>query len=205
MGLPYTYRTFFETDITDKKFFIKLRKIKEPEQFDNIFYENGVYKLDFKPQLFGTKNSLKLEFKNYSTGFYYEFSLEGLIKISILIISISAFIIKDLVNLFIFNSIFILISYVLVIFHTKNYLENIFNLITKEDLIAEEMSPQQISWLNESNKCPACGADLSEYDSFCQECELNLKSWRKTKKQPVSRTGFENYKIKYNYYQEKSN
>jgi len=201
MGLPYSYKTFFETDISARNFFINLKKIKEIEAIDNIKFDKLHLEFDFKPRLFDTKNSLKLDFKNDFSGFYYQFSLNSLIKISIIIISISAFLFRDLINLFIFNSIFIVVIYSFVIIHSKNFLEDIFNSIIKDSVVAEEMSQEQLSWLKDENKCPACGYDLTIYDALCPECKLNVSKRRKIKKQPVSRTGFEDYRISYKYYE----
>ncbi len=203
MSLPYTYKSFYETDISVQKFFIKLKKLKESEHIDDIFFDKSVFKLDFKPQLFGLKNTVVIKFKKDSSGFDYEFSLENIVKVSIIIISISAFLYKDLINLIIFITIVIFSLYFIVIFHTKNFLENIFNKITKDVFIPEKMGKEQLSWQNNPDKCPGCGADLTIYDSFCPECGLNLKNRRKTKKQPVSRTGFPDYKILYKFYKDK--
>ncbi len=45
--------------------------------------------------------------------------------------------------------------------------------------------------------CPACGEPLTEYDEYCPRCGLYLgKVW---KRQPASRTGFENRRLEYHF------
>ncbi|MCD6366271.1 MAG: zinc-ribbon domain-containing protein, partial [Bacteroidales bacterium] len=51
----------------------------------------------------------------------------------------------------------------------------------EENLGAENFSGEQTDWLNDPNKCPACGATIKENDLFCPECGLKLKQNRFTK------------------------
>jgi rubredoxin len=199
MGLPYSYRQFYETEISPKKFFSKLTEKKEKYQLQNLNIDKNEIKFSFSPNFFGIKNTVLLDFKTDFTGFYYEFQLENLIRISLVFVIIFAFTLRGFVNLLIYPSLAIFLLYAVVVFQTKSFLETIFDDITMLGTKEEELTPEQEEWLKNSNLCPACGTELTEFDEFCPECKLNLKRYRKAKKQPVSRTGFDDFRIYYKY------
>jgi hypothetical protein len=67
--------------------------------------------------------------------------------------------------------------------HLKKQFAGILGLQSffEENLGAEDFSGEQIRWLNDPEKCPACGATIKEIDLFCPECGLKLKQNRFTK------------------------
>ena len=203
VGLPYSYKTFFETDISIQNFCIKLEKFENIKKSSDFIGHDNKLSFDFETGLFSIKSRVFLNFKTDNTGFYYDFSLINLIKIIIILIVVFAFTLGGIKNLLIFPSISILVLYSVAIFHIKNHLEDIFEEITKDKLQPEMMSEEQKAWMKNPNLCPACGSDIIEYDSFCFECGLNLSRHRKQKADPSSRTDFENYRITYKYYEQK--
>ncbi len=205
MGLPYSYRSFYQTEVSPHFFYAKLTEKSSKYQLKNINFDKNEIKFSFSPNFFGIKNQVLIEFKTDFSGFYYEFPLENLIKISLILIIVFAFILHGIKKLLIFPSVSIFVLYSAVIIQTKSYLETLFDVITEQKEVSEELSEEQKKWLRDKNLCPACGAQLTEYDSFCPECRLNLKNYRKAKKQQVSRTGFEDFRIIYSYKEAKNN
>jgi len=197
MSLPYSYRKFFETEISASKFFLKLEK---SSKIKNISFKENIIEFDFLTGFFNIKNKINLDFRQKKDGFYYEFNLHFLIQFSVILIIIFAFIISDFKNLLIFSSVIIFTVYVAVIYQISSILENVFEEILGNKIEAEKISEEQNEWMKNKDVCPACGNKLTEYDSFCPECKLNLSHQRNPKKQPVSRTGYFNYRIKYTYY-----
>lgn len=203
MGLPYSYKTFFETDVSIQNFSIKLKKFQNKKKINNFSVSNSEILFDLNTNFFGINSSVSINFETDNSGFYYDFSLMNLIKIIIILIIIFAFTLEGVKNLLIFPSISIFILYSIAIYHIKNYLQDIFDEITKEKLTPEMMSEEQKSWLLNPDVCPACGSDIIEYDRLCPECGLNLSKHRRHKTDPSSRTGFNDYRITYKYYEPK--
>jgi rubredoxin len=203
MGLPYSYKSFFKTDISPRNFSIKLEKNHYSGKIKKISESGNQFSFDFDTGFFGISTKIDIEFKTDNSGFYYDFSLINLIKIIIILIIIFAFVLKGVKNLLIIPSISIIAIYSVVIFHIKNLLEDIFEEITKDKLIPETMSEEQKSWQQNPDVCPGCGYSIIEYNHFCPECGLSLSRHRKTKPDPSSRSGFEEYHISYKFYEPK--
>ncbi len=198
MGLPYSYKKYYDFEVKPEKFFIKLKKQINTEK---ISFKDNKINFYIKSSFFNIKTKVEITFNKDYSGFYYEFSVQNLIKVALIVIIVFAFIISGIKNLLIFSSISILGIYFIVIMHLINILETMFDKIIKKKLLPEEINQEQKKWLQDPNICPACGAKLTEYDQICPECKLNLSHRRKTKKQPASRTGYFDYRIHYNYYE----
>jgi predicted RNA-binding Zn-ribbon protein involved in translation (DUF1610 family) len=199
MALPYSYTSFYDTDLSSSDFFIKLKKISKVASIEDIFLDKNVISFNINSFLCCSGKEIVLKFRSDNSGFFYEFSLESLIKVSIFVILILAFIVRGFENLLIYFSVVVVLLYVVGIYHFKSVLENIFDKIALSKEQPEELSEEQQKWLKNPDVCPACGTELTAYDAVCPECGLNLKTYRKSKKQPVSRTGFETYRIFYRF------
>ncbi|MBN2892773.1 MAG: hypothetical protein JXL97_12970 [Bacteroidales bacterium] len=203
MGLPYSYSSFFETDFSPQNFFIKLKNFQKSQKFYDLSFADNKMSFDYNSGLFGLKTNVSIDFKTDNSGFYYEFSLISLIKIIIVLIIVFAFVLKGIRSLIIIPSVTIFVMYLISVFHIKNHLVDVFEEITKERLKPETLSEEQKRWMDNPDLCPACGTELIVYDKFCPECGLSLSAHRKSAKDPSSRTGFEDYRIIYEYYQPK--
>jgi len=202
MSLPYSYKTIYETDITPEKFFLKLKKNSDVRNLsiDDKYAEFGI------SSFFGGINTkVLLEFKRDNSGFTYEFFVDWLLKASIVLIIALAFLTSGFKDLLLYSSIIIISLYLIFVFHLKYLLENIFDQIIESKILPEEISSEQQKWIDNPDICPACGAELTEFDQFCPECKLNLTKRRSAKKQPVSRTGYFGYRINYQYNKSKTN
>ena len=69
-----------------------------------------------------------------------------------------------------------LISYssttTLSIFRFNNFIKKIIKESTLNEPL--EISKEQLSWINDKDKCPACGNTVSETDTECSDCNLTL-------------------------------
>ena len=60
-----------------------------------------------------------------------------------------------------------------------------------------ELSEEQQLWLVNSNKCPACGNTITEYDLNCPDCGLMLKANKYSSSTDVSK--YNDKTINYHY------
>ncbi len=197
MGLPYSYRGFYETDISFSNFVIKLDNFQKTQKNKVFFRYDNHLSLDFKPDLFGVSVTVNIDFASDKTGFFYDFSLIFLIKFLIILIIIFAFAITGIKNLIIFSGVSILVSYFIFIYHINSKLRDFFSEIIDELERPEILSDEQKKWIENQQLCPACGCKIIVYDKFCPDCGLNLKKHRNIKPDPTSRTGYKNYRIVY--------
>lgn len=204
MGLPYSYRKRYDSEISYQEFVIKLQKFQNSQKIKEILINDENINFTLNTGLLGLNTNVDI-FKNNVNSFYYEFGLINLIKVIIVLIIIFAFTLSGIKNLLIIPSITIFIMYSLTIYHIKSTLEDIFEEIINEPFKPETLSKEQKEWLNNPNLCPACGSNIIEYDKFCPDCGLNLSRHRKAKIDPSSRTGFSDYRITYSYYIPKNN
>ncbi len=197
MGLPYSYRGFYESDINFENFVIKLDNFKRTQKYKYFSNYDRHLLLDFDTDLFGLKINVDIDFQKNNTGFFYEFSLIILIKFLIILIIILAFAISGIVNLLTFSGIAIFVSYFIFIFHINSKLRDFFSEIIDDLERPEVLSDEQRQWIENQELCPGCGSKIIVYDKFCPECGLNLKKHRNVKPDPTSRTGYKNYRIIY--------
>ncbi len=202
MGLPYSYRGFYETDINFNNFVIKLDNFQKTQKNKVFFRNDNRLTLEFKPDLFGLSVAVTIDFDQNKHGFFYDFSLIFLIKFLIIFIIILAFTISGIKNLLIFSGLAIFVSYLMFIFHTNSKLRDFFSEIIDDIERPEVLSDEQKKWIENQQLCPACGCKIIVYDKFCPDCGLNLKKHRKIKPDPTSRTGYKNYRIVYKNKQE---
>lgn len=196
MALPYTYRALYQTEINANKLFFELRKKFFAKKITKIqFFQDKIF-FNYNSFFFLGKANVVLDFTT-DEGFYFEVVLEKILKVIVILIVIMAFVVSGLWNLLLLSGGLIFIIYILVIIDVHNSLTSFFDEVIGETQRPEVFSEEQLKWIKEKERCPACGEKLTEYDSFCPECGLNLKRYRKSKIQPVSRTGFYDYRIFY--------
>jgi hypothetical protein len=128
----------------------------------------------------------------------YEYNLLPVFKITLIMILFAAFFSKfSINNLLIFSAIFIILFFGFNIIYINSALKQmILNALMPESLNYEEkLSAEQKDWINNPDKCPACGEEISHFNYTCPECGLSINP--KNKKKNVNMTGF--YKIKFKY------
>ena len=207
MSFPQTYRNnmcfdFSSSTNIDVINSALLKSLKSAGATDFKFNKNEIhfnikksilhfkYSANFK--IINDKERLKIE---------YEFSLIQLFEISLFVIIFAAFASNFSVYYLIkFSIIFLLIFYPVNIYFIGNELRKLIKTaylsVFPEN--NSDYSKEQQEWINNPNKCPACGAYINDYSSKCVNCGLTLKHGRQIKSN-INQTSDRNKKIAYHY------
>ncbi|MFN8255548.1 MAG: hypothetical protein U0W24_07660 [Bacteroidales bacterium] len=106
-----------------------------------------------------------------------------------------------------FSSIFLIIFYFFNLVFTEKLLAKqveSFPLFYNENKTHEgKFSEEQLNWLKDPEKCPACGEEITEYYLKCPECGLKLRG--NAKLSPMNVTGYKTKRFKYIYRERKKN
>jgi len=83
----------------------------------------------------------------------------------------------------------------------NGYVRSVLSKILKTNKLSvteqETFSKEQEEWMNDKNRCPACGYFLSDIDLVCPDCGLHLKRSRHTI--PLDTSKYKNNPVKYHY------
>jgi len=207
MSFPLTYKNNMYFDYSSSinidvinSALIKSLKLAGATEFK--FKENTIY--------FNLKKSI-LQFK-YSANFKvtnekdrlkikYGFSLIQVFEISLFVIIFAAFASNfSVFSLIKFSLFFLLVFYPVNIFFISNELRKIIknSYLSVFPENNSDYSKEQQEWMNNPNKCPACGAYINEYSSKCVNCGLTLKHGKQIKSN-INQTSPDKRKIKYHY------
>jgi len=129
---------------------------------------------------------------------WYEYNLIPVFKITVIMILFAAFFSKfSFNNLLIFSGVFIVVFFGFNIMYINSVLKNMIqNALFPEGVNYEEkLTEEQQEWIKNPEKCPACGAEISQYNFECSECGLSIN--KKNRKRNINLSGFYNTKIKY--------
>ena len=203
MGFPYTYSDKIE--FNNNKFTpdnIKKQILKDllnNAHFSEIDNTNSEILKANSPF---SRIPFSVEFNVTSNEINYKIHLEQLLKIILIIIIFAAlFSYASLSFFFWFASLFSVFFYVLNIMVINSFINSTFTDILKKYKIfineKESFSEEQKKWLNDKNRCPACGYYLSEIDLSCPECGLHLKRSRHTI--PLDTSKYKNEPVKYHF------
>ncbi len=206
MSFPYTYSdtiTFSNNELSSKS--LRNIIIKELTSGKISGYseneESGLLKL-YSPFL---KIPFQINIEVTNSEISYSVHLDYLIKIILAVIIFSAlFSYTSLSFFFWFSSLFSVIFYILNILIINSFVSSyILKILKKYNLISSEkeiLTKEQEQWLNDKNRCPACGQYLSTIDLICPECGLHLKRSKHTI--PLDISKYKNEPIKYHYKKE---
>lgn len=213
MSLPYSYKnnfTFSTINPIDDINIIQFlnHSFKTDNSFKDIkLIEN---KLQFK-----TKKTLLNYFYNVEIDIEksekklqinYKLNLLELIIISIFLFVFIPFFSKFSINsFFLFAIIIVLIFYFGSLMFMIHQLRQYFRaLLLKNNIISEvEINIEQEMWLNNPNKCPACGFDINSNSLFCPDCGIRLNQNQYSKPLDLSKKTDSNNTINYHYKENK--
>jgi hypothetical protein len=207
MPLPYTYKSKIEIPESEaletKEVLSKLESQLVIRQLVSDFnLEDEKISFNYKA-LFNIKYPVEITVKRERNSWiYYEAKLMKLIQLSLGLVMFVAFFSSFEINGFLwFSAIFTLIFFTINVLYIENGIQKLLksnSLFKNIDMQAEEQfSKEQLKWMNDTNKCPACGEDLQPYDQNCPECGLRLP--RKPIAKPFDVSKYENKRLSYSY------
>jgi hypothetical protein len=135
----------------------------------------------------------------------YEIKLNKLIMICIALVIFIAFFSSFKFSSFLwFSLLFTLIFYVINIIVVDRQVQTLLKSVICYGAMSEGMeeilTQEQLEWIKDQSKCPACGEGITEYDKNCPECGLKINEVAKLKPYDLSKYG--NKHIKY-FFREK--
>lgn len=211
MSLPYTYKSIIEVNGAENYEADVVTDIYYNELNNNeLTFElsKGDLKIEFLYQsLFNIKYPVELVFeKKGKIYIVFEAKLIKLSQISIALIVFIAFFSSFGINGFLwFSAIFTLIFFSVNVLFLENGIQKLIKATnfykTLNPGTEGQFSEDQLKWLNDTSKCPACGESLQEYDQNCPDCGLKLP--RKPIAKPFDVSKYENKRLSYFYRQKK--
>ncbi len=207
MSLPYTYKSkleiseseAFESEDVQNKLF---KQLNTNQLLTELVSEDEIISFNYKA-LFNIKYPVELKVKKQSSIWvHYEAKLMKLIQLSIALIVFIAFFSSFRVSGFLwFSGIFTLVFFSVNVLFIENGIQKVIKTTTFYQNLNKsnegEFSKAQLKWMNDTNKCPACGEDLQLYDQNCPECGLKLP--RKPFAKPFDVSKYENKRLSYSY------
>ena len=107
----------------------------------------------------------------------YSIALSELLKVSILVVIVAAFLSRLYITTFITFLLLLLAAfYIINILIIDSAVRRIINdLFAQLPFVSkEDFSKEQAEWLKDTSRCPACGSSLSEFDIKCPSCGISL-------------------------------
>ncbi len=110
----------------------------------------------------------------------YEIHIMQLIKITLALVIFIAFFSSFgftgfLWFSFLFSAVFYFVNLLFADTHVQKIIKQSPFYQAFDPLEKEGFTDEQIQWLLDKNRCPACGAEVSDWDIHCPECGLRLK------------------------------
>lgn len=207
MALPLIYKSTINIPNSEK---VRLKKVFNPvfneisrnPQVSNKKQEENKISFEFKA-LFNVKYPVEINIsKKNILRISFEVKLIKLVQISIALVVFTAFFSSFGFSGFLWFSAFLTLG-----FYGLNvlFIENAIQKLIKSTTIYKSLNPiteahlsnEQLKWMKDVNKCPACGEDLQSYDQNCPDCGLKLP--RKATPKPFDVSKYSNKRIKYTY------
>ena len=212
MSFPYSFKSIIELageKIKEKNPDINyitrllINELNKQKTSDLIFEENLI-KMTSKNSIFGFEyeTDFKVTGTDKEVNIEYEFHLDKLIKITLLLVVFTAFFSYFNVTAFlIFSALLAIIFYSANLFFINSYLQKIIRKavgINEFDFEgSEELSKKQKEWMKNPSKCSACGHNITIYDLYCPDCGLRIKQNKFSI--PLDTTKYQKKTVKFHY------
>lgn len=205
MSFPYSYIKRFE--IINKNIDIenvekKIKSISDKYKITEISFQNSKIEMICQNSLAYFKFQIDIFIDDDKLNI--EIHIINLLKISLLIVILFPFFSNfSIGKVLLFSGIIISIFYLANIIYINSFINKFSDFLiegTEIDKInTEEFSEEQMQWINDKNRCSACGAYVKDYYTHCFDCGIKLD--RKAKKSPFNSTNYKNYEIRYKFKQ----
>lgn len=203
MALAFEHKRSLEIQGTDRDE-ISQRVLKElkKNKTEGLLLDNGI-RFNLYSSLFRIPFPVIIYCENEGSETYlhYGIDLSKLVRIIVYVIMVCSILSVRSIQLFLLTaSVISMTIYFLNFFEILGKINTLISKIvtTKEPAIenTEEMSQEQMEWMTDNQRCPACGSHLSIFDFDCPECDLKIRS---PKELPVNHTNRKTSKIKYHF------
>ncbi len=211
MGLPYSYKSkfYFNTAKTfDSEFILTLllSVLSNDNNFKDLKAQNNTLFFKSRKSLLNFFYNVELDInvKKNKIIIDYKINLLEVIIISIFLFVFIPFFSKLSLNgFFIFSVIIILIFYLANVIFMSHQLYQYINksLIVNKIIDDIKISTEQQNWINNPDKCPACGCDINKDTLYCPDCGLKISQNPYTR--PLNLSDKQNQKINYHFKEKK--
>jgi len=203
MAFPYSYIRKFEiynNSLNLKYLYEKLDAISQKFKFSDINIHDNFIEITTKNSLIYFLYQIKIEIDEDNNLLIFDIQIINLMKISLLIMIAIPFISNfSLKKFFIFSVIVIGIFYLVNFLYINSFINNLSKYLIEgteiDKVTEEEISEIQKEWIENPNKCSACGAFIHDYYVNCFDCGIKLE--RKATKSPFNVTKYADYDINY--------
>lgn len=172
MPLPQTYKSVLHYDREDFiPHFVKLVRSS-----NNIYFKEDEGSFELASEILFIKSACKfsIAFNNDEATIEFEVDAIPLLRAVVIVLMLLGLFSSFTTMLFLFygalfSSIIYLVGLFFFVAQFKGFIRK-FMINTEESL-----SPEQVSWMKDSSKCPACGSELQKYQSVCHSCGLECR------------------------------
>ena len=185
MPLPYSYKTNIE--VPDTENISRLEAINALADyiyglnFNDFSINKGIIHFVANQAFINFRYQVDLHIeKDENIIVKYEIHLVQLIKITLALIVFSAFFSSFgfggfLWFLFIFSFVFYFINLLFADTYIQKIIKKSPFYQAFDPMAHEGFSKEQLVWMKDKNRCPACGKELGDWDIYCPECGLRIK------------------------------
>ena len=172
-------------DSTPENLVTRFRESLNTDKYFNIDTHGGTIYYTSRYSIFDIPYKISITFntgKEFKARYTVQFI--ELLFITLGVLFVVSFISRFTVSHFLwFAGIFALIFYFINAAYAVSTVTNAIKALAEfkdyEFEHAESFAGQQQEWMQNPNKCPACGTDVSIYHYYCPECGLKLPGKRK--------------------------
>jgi hypothetical protein len=175
---------------------LKKRKIKFKSNDSELRFDlfSTFFRLRFK-------SIIRIDPQNDETEIHYAVNLSGLVRLIIYVIIICIVLSVKSIELFLITSIvfsvlFYFINFAEIIFKLNRILSPVLRSGKKDPITEVQISKLQEDWMKDNNRCPACGCDISVFDTQCPICGIKVRESIDT---PVNHTKGKGIRIHYHF------
>ncbi len=211
MSLPYIYKSKIEVpdteDVPVNEVINALASYFDHLPAKDFEFDEGTIRFVAQQAFinFSYPVEIKVE-KDEIIYIHYQIHLMQLIKITLALVVFIAFFSSFGFSGFLwFSFIFSIAFYFVNLIFADSYIQKIIKKSpfyqAFDPFEREGLSDEQIAWLHDKSRCPACGEEISDWDLFCPECGLRLKQNNFTVPLDVSK--YKEKRFTYHYKEQK--
>jgi len=209
MSLPYSYKSKVEIPESEEFDVVHASDLCEDylrnKGLEKFRKEKGIIHFISDHSLVNFKYPVEIKVeKNELIVVEYEIHLMQLIKITIVLIVFIAFFSSFGMSGFLwFSFIFSVVFFVVNLMFADSSVQklikssNLYLSLKPSD--SEGFTDEQKTWINDKNRCSACGEEINVYDVNCPDCGLKLQQSKYTI--PLDVTKYQAKRFKYHYKQ----